>query len=315
MNINTKYELGHVPWMTLTLFTVVWTIHLFTQWSGDPAAARHTYGIDFGNALSYVTYAFIHADMNHIIFNTLSLLIFGWVTEAQVGWRWYGPLVLLGLLGGSVCALAFREVTGVDSGERVVGLSAATYALTIVGIGTIASHWGWGKGISLATLLFLVLLLITALTELWQAGLGNITYTSSALCLTFCIGANWYSWRYKGGRPRRLTPALWAVILIMPDLLLGGWTYSAVGHLGGLVVGTALMFPALRRSSPTEATAELRGGLCRCWSWTGDRVRRVTQNRWFAPTLLALSILGLMAMLHVTELWSASPLPWFLASA
>ena len=314
MNIDTKYELGHVPWMTLTLFTAVWAIYLFTQWFGDPAAAREVYGIDFGNAFSYLTYAFIHADMYHITLNMLSLLIFGSVTEAQVGRRWYVPLVILGILGGSVCALALREFTGVDPGERVVGLSAATSALTIVGIGAIASNWGWGKGLSLATLLFLGLLLVTALTELWEAGLANITNASAAFCLTVCIGANWYSWRYRDGSPRMLTPVLWVVILLMADLLGGRMTYSAAGHLGGLLVGAALTFPALRRASPTEATAELRGGLYRCWSWTRDQVRRVTQKRWFAPTLLALSIFSLVAMLHVTDFWSTSPLTWFQAS-
>ena len=164
--MHSRFQLRHVPWMTVALSVIVWSIHLLTRWFNDPEAAREMYGIDFGNAISYFSHAFIHADILHIAGNTVGLLIFGSVAEAQVGRRWYGAILFLSILAGSVGALLFHEFAGTRPDDSVIGLSAAVSAFTIVAIGSFVCHWSWWKAASMVTLGALGLLLLTALARL-----------------------------------------------------------------------------------------------------------------------------------------------------
>ena len=210
--MHSNFQLRHVPWMTVTLFVMVCSIHLLTRWFNDPEAVREMYGIDFGNAITYISHAFIHADMFHITGNTVGLLIFGSVAEAQIGRRWYGPILLLSILAGSVGALLFHEVAGARPGDRVVGLSAAVSAFTIVGIGAFACHWGWWKGASMVTLGALGMLLLTALARLWDEGQGNFSDIFTPVLLLLAVAGVFYSRNRRSVAFHRLIPMYWVFI-------------------------------------------------------------------------------------------------------
>ena len=306
MNFYPNFQLRHIPWMTLTLFVMLWTIHLLTRWFGNPEATRDALGVDFGNVITYITHAFLHADLVHIGGNTLGLLIFGSIAEAQVGRRWYGVIVLLGTLAGPVGALLFHQVAEVHLDERLIGFSAVTGAMFIVAIGAIAIHWGWGRKLSLITLMFLCLVFIAAIAELWHGGPETITYLSAAVAISICAGLNWHCWKRRGGRPHKLTPLLWLVVLLTADLLVGSWTYSSSGHLAGWMMGGALMLAALRGEAPTTATAWMRVLVLRCWFWTDERVswadeqlRGIAKARWFAPGLLSVGLFSLVILIRI----------------
>ena len=299
--MQSNIQLRYVPWMTVTLFVTVWAIHLCIRWFSDPEIAREAYGIDFGNAITYITHAFIHADMLHITANTIGLLTFGSVTEAQVGRRWYGTLLLLSILAGSSGGSLFHAFVGVGVEDRVVGLSAAVSALTVVGIGALTCHWDCRRWTTAATLGTIGLLLLTALTRLWQEGLGSIWVISAAGLLVLGIRAVFYVRHRQDATYHRAIPVIWVFILFQADLWTAGWAYSTVGHLAGSVVGIALTFPALRGTLPTEDTVLLKSVVHRCWSWTGERVRGLSETRWFAPALLALSLFSLVIVSRATE--------------
>ena len=322
VNISINYQFRHFPWMTFALFGTVWAIHLSIRWFGDADVAREAFGIDFGNAMTYVTHAFIHDGLFHVIGNTLALLAFGAVTEAQVGRRWYGAIVLLGIFAGPAGAFVFYEATGMHLDVRLVGISAATNALFIVTIGILACHWGWGGRLSAATFWSFVALFIIAVLRLSLKELGSISYISAAVCIGLCLCANWCCWRRNEGRPYKLTAMLWVVIPVMAGLLVGRWSYGASGHLAGSVMGAVLALAVLKGESPTASTTWLKGHASCWWSWTceqvrwaNEKVRRTAQTKWFAPSMLGFSLLILAIALRASEFRSTNPLVQFLVGS
>ena len=296
MNISNNRQFRHFPWMTLALFGMVWAIHLSIRWFGDAGVAREAFGIDFGDAKTYMTHAFLHDGMFHVIGNTLALLVFGAVTEAQVGRRWYGAIVLLGILAGPAGAFLFHEATGLGFDVRLVGISAATSALFIVTVGILASHWGWGRGLSSINFWLFGTILFFALLTLLLQELGNITRIAATFCIGLCVGASWYCWRRTDGRPYKLTALLLVVILLMAELFVGQWSYSSSGHLAGSVMGAVLAFAVLRGESPTASTTWLKGHVYFRWSWAcehvrwgRDQARPITESGWFGTGLLGLA--------------------------
>ena len=319
MNISINYQFRHFPWMTFGLFGTVWAIHLFIGWFGDADVAREAFGVDFGNAMTYVTHAFIHDGMFHVIGNTLALLALGAVTEAQVGRRWYGAIVLLGMLAGPAGAFVFYEATGTPLDVRLVGISAATNALFIVTIGILACHWGWGGRLSAVTFWSFVALFIVAILRLSLKELGNISYISAAVCIGLCLFASWHCWRRNEGRPYKLTAMLWMIIPVMAGLLLEQWSYPSSGHLAGSVMGAVLALAVLKGESPTAATTWLKDNVFSWCAWTVEEVREarerarpIAESSWFKTGILGLSLLILVIALRASEFRSTNPLVQFL---
>lgn len=308
MNITHNKQISHFPWMTFALFGTVWAIHLSIQWFGDAEVAREAFGIDFGDAMTYVTHAFLHDGMFHVTGNTLALLAFGAVTEAQVGRRLYAVIVLLGILAGPLGAFLFHEATGMQWDVRLVGISAATNALFIVTIVIFACHWGWGVRLSAVTFWSFMALLIMALLSLLVKDLGNISYMSATVCISLCLCASWYCWRRNEGRPYKLSAILWVVIPVMAGLLVERWSYSSSGHLAGSVMGAVLALAVLKGESSTPATSWLKGNVYGWWSWASElvrwaheKVKQTAQTRWFTPSALGFSLLVLAIALRESE--------------
>jgi membrane associated rhomboid family serine protease len=76
-----------------------------------------------------LTYAFLHGDAMHLVFNMLGLWMFGSELERLWGPRRYVQLLLAGALTAALAQLAFTFVIG--SNNPTVGISGALFGLLL----------------------------------------------------------------------------------------------------------------------------------------------------------------------------------------
>ena len=131
----------YIPWMTISLFAVVWLIHLVVPIVSDRDSVRDTYGIHFGDYHTYLTYAVLHVDLQHIIGNSLTLVFFGIWVEFQIGRRLFGITILICAIAGVLGALILHTLTGLETDAGLIGSSAVTCALSVMGISILARFW------------------------------------------------------------------------------------------------------------------------------------------------------------------------------
>ena len=110
-----------IPWLTLSLFGIIWSIHIASRALGIQAEVRNSYGLASGIYLTYFTHAFLHADLFHIISNSVSLLIFGSVVESQISRAKFLIIVLVGILAGGTFAMSYPHSAEFYPGEPPVG--------------------------------------------------------------------------------------------------------------------------------------------------------------------------------------------------
>ena len=265
-------ELKHwetLPWMTLILSVTIWGIHLVGMLSGSTEVIRNLYGIRTGEYYSYFTHAFVHADMGHIIGNTIALLAFGTITELQVKWYWLAAGLLFGVFAGACAGMLFPVAMEKDSFERAVGFSAVTWGLTVLGIGVMVRHWGWEKGVFWTTVV-IICLLMAALARDMQLGrlqdpngMIAITILASCMPLSFLFWHRYSIWLCAS------IPLTW-MLLVLTELVTANGSYtSAAGHSMGALVGAILLVPVLRDGRPTEKSL-----------WLRDKVRRIGIAMW-----------------------------------
>lgn len=175
--------------------------------------------VDFFPAL---TYAFVHANLWHLLGNMWVLWVFGNPVNRRLGNGWY----LFVYLGTAVTiGLFFRTLLGIN----IVGASGAIFSIMAVGM----------------------LLLPGAVIEIMI-----VTFFPLSLLIgLFSRPSHWLFWFIRGDRGN--IRAMWGLIFV-PILELGGlfwwgWNWTNVGHLLGLVCGVAavLILPSrltLRRS-------------------------------------------------------------------
>ncbi len=84
-----------------------------------------TFGVKEGMLWSFITYAFLHGDMLHILFNLLGLYFMGFPLERGVGWRRFLIIYFSGVLLGGLVWLCFSW--GINS--TLVGASAGVMAV------------------------------------------------------------------------------------------------------------------------------------------------------------------------------------------
>uniref|UniRef100_T1GC75 Peptidase S54 rhomboid domain-containing protein n=1 Tax=Megaselia scalaris TaxID=36166 RepID=T1GC75_MEGSC len=73
----------------------------------------------------YFTYAFVHADIEHLLFNIFAELITGWILEKTSGWWKIGILFGISIISGSLTTF----ITNKD----LVGSSAVFYSFIAAG--------------------------------------------------------------------------------------------------------------------------------------------------------------------------------------
>jgi rhomboid protease GluP len=71
----------------------------------------------------------LHADVNHLVFNGIALLLVGYLLEKLMGRVWFLAFFVIGALGGAVCSLAINPATlaSVGASGAIMGLFAAAF--------------------------------------------------------------------------------------------------------------------------------------------------------------------------------------------
>ena len=216
--------------------------------------------------LTYLTHAFLHADMFHIISNSASLLMFGSVVESQVPRTKFAIIVFLAILAGGTFAMSNPQPAEFYSREPPIGLSAATSALGIVGLCVLAYYWRWGKALLLITLFLSVLLLSAFLFEAFTSAEARGWAIASTALLV--VGA-WSFWAYWRNEQKKLSALLAIAWLFFPPYELldaKTWSYGGVAHLAGAITGCFVIFPVLRNEIVSSRTDSLKGSVMEAWN-------------------------------------------------
>ena len=290
-----------VPWMTILLATMLWVIHILVHWVEDPAAFWDSYGIRHGDYHTYITYGFLHADLAHILQNTIGLLVFGTVVELQARRFWYISIVAISIFAGALCVVHFPYPAPPDLPERVVGFSAAGWALNVMAIGVLIRHWGWGKGLFWVSV---VLFGALGVDELNSMGSGEITPVTGVLVTALFGLGIWLTLHYRSHhRPALcgLIPILWMILPLSRLLNAHGVHPGEVGHLAGALTGAILLYPILRNKVVTDRTAKAIGVVNRLWYASG-RVVRDNWERRILPGVLCL-LVGVTIFIYIQDQW------------
>ena len=137
----------HLPWITLLLASLFCMVHAFVSLVESPADFRTSFGIIPGKYHTYLTYGFVHLDLFHLSSNVIGLLLFGTVVELQAGRLLFASVIAVALLAGAAGAVSFPYPTPPELSGRIVGFSAAGWALTVLGLAILIRYWGVGAGL------------------------------------------------------------------------------------------------------------------------------------------------------------------------
>ncbi len=131
----------------------------FAMW---PAAVHH------GQWYRLFTAAFLHANIEHILFNMLTLAIVGSPVEAELGKLRFVALYVLSAVGGSVGSylLSSANEIGVGASGAIFGLMGAYFVL--------ARRRGWEVGNIVALIVVNLVIGFASTTIDWRAHLGGM---------------------------------------------------------------------------------------------------------------------------------------------
>lgn len=130
--INTDAPIYHWPLGTLLLIAAnVWAFVVTGGGYPGNEAAWEGWVLEFGNGLhpsEWITSAFLHFGVGHLIGNMFFLWVFGLVVEGKLGWWWFLPLYF-GLAGlhGMIEQTLMLGYTGFSEGSG--GASGVIFAL------------------------------------------------------------------------------------------------------------------------------------------------------------------------------------------
>ncbi len=130
-----------VPWLSIGLVLLLGAVFVAErQW---PVAASGEFGtrtlltlgamnpgrVQAGEWYRLLTATVLHVSPEHLLFNSLALLIAGWQMEAVLGRAWFLTALFAGGLGGSVFDLAVNppNVTSAGASGAIMGLFAAGF--------------------------------------------------------------------------------------------------------------------------------------------------------------------------------------------
>ncbi len=145
----------------------------FAMW---PAAVHH------GQWYRLLTAPFLHANIEHILFNMVTLAIVGSPVEAELGKARFSVLYLLSALGGSVASylLSSANELGVGASGAIFGLMGAYFVL--------ARLRGWEVANIGALIVINLVIGFASSTIDWRAHLGGMI-TGAVVTLGFARSA------------------------------------------------------------------------------------------------------------------------------
>ena len=170
--------------------------------------------IGSGFVYSTVTYAFVHASLWHLLGNMWVLWVFGNKVNRRLGNLWYlivylGTVIALGIL----LRLIFRV--------NIVGASGAVFAVVAI----------------------CLVLMPAALIDIVCIAI----FPLSLLVSLFSKPKHWIYWFVRWGQFK--VKALWGLLIVpvlqIAGIFWGGWNWTNLGHLLGLVcgIGAVLILP------------------------------------------------------------------------
>ena len=259
--VVTKFSESPLTW---TFLLLIWAVEVIARFAVDSKLNfNEMMGFQSSEPWTYISYAFAHRDMEHIVGNSVMLLL-GVSVESRYGRKAFlgivGASIILGALGALVFHLWTRELND----EPVVGASAVGQALLIAGINAIMQarvsdsvigdrrFWikksvAWFLVIAIlsglyfnTTLLDLPKVLITAMSfglivALPAVGLkvflSHVQYWELRQCVNLRLQMV-QSIRYL------LPPVLLYAVLLNSEISgTTEWFYGNSGHAGGALVG------------------------------------------------------------------------------
>ncbi|MDR7133970.1 membrane associated rhomboid family serine protease [Lysobacter niastensis] len=133
---------SNLPPVTKALLIANGLVFLLQLWLGEPALAQFELWPPVGGDDPYaytflpwqvVTYGFMHGGWPHLLFNMLTLAMFGAPLEHVWGQRRYFTYYLVCLVGAAVCQLAVGAWTVSQGGEAypTVGASGGIFGLLL----------------------------------------------------------------------------------------------------------------------------------------------------------------------------------------
>ncbi len=124
--------LGNTPMSPTVVVLVVVNVVVFLITRRNPAQSYLRFAmiptlIHQGQWYRLVTAAFLHANIEHILFNMITLLVIGSPVEALVGRVRFGVIYLIAGIGGSVCSylLSPASIEGIGASGAIFGLFGA----------------------------------------------------------------------------------------------------------------------------------------------------------------------------------------------
>jgi rhomboid protease GluP len=133
------------PWLTLSILIVLAAVFAGEQvfsvgpigslLSLDVTSLQALGGLNSASVLvngewyRLFTAPLLHADLLHIVFNGIALLMVGYTLERFVGRLWFFAFFVIGALGGSLMSIAVNSasITSVGASGAIMGLFAAGY--------------------------------------------------------------------------------------------------------------------------------------------------------------------------------------------
>jgi membrane associated rhomboid family serine protease len=185
----------------------------FAMW---PAAVHH------GEWYRLLTAPFLHANIEHILFNMVTLAIVGSPVEAELGKARFTVLYLLSALGGSVASylLSPANVLGVGASGAIFGLMGAYFVL--------ARRRGWEVANIGALIVVNLVIGFASSTIDWRAHVGGMI-TGAVVALGFAQSTD--ARRRDGAGGPRVELATVAVTSVATVAVLAALTLLPPGHV------------------------------------------------------------------------------------
>lgn len=129
-----------------------------------------------------LTYAFFHADIEHLLFNLLYLWIFGFLASQLLGHRWVLIIYILTAIGGAVCYVIFNNTSDIP----MLGASGAVSGFEGAYLGLVVRYtlpnpfvWPLATPVSPLTLgIFAVVGFFIDLSGIVNPGMSNTAFAT-----------------------------------------------------------------------------------------------------------------------------------------
>ncbi|VAW39611.1 Rhomboid family protein [hydrothermal vent metagenome] len=120
---NTSYYLQKIPKITRYLLITMLLVFILQQFVNLSFFVLQSLDRGF-NPIQLITYAFLHADLWHLLFNGLAIWMFGSQIEDYWGEKRYLTFVIVCIVGAAIAHMVFAN-------SNVIGISGLVFGLLL----------------------------------------------------------------------------------------------------------------------------------------------------------------------------------------